>query len=190
MLNERETKLLKMDFELTFFGDRAFHICSEDCYDGDTPCLSPSSVTTDNYCTIYEAILFAENIVKESNYITIEKNRCFPKIHDEEYFIASRIVIKDRLDRVLFNGIVNDQIITWIKPIYDEFSVELINSRISQLEKSASDEAGFDNYSTAQSLRTCASNLALSFIDKHYIPMIDYLVNDHSLLIKFSEKNI
>ena len=178
MINERESQLVKMDFELTFFGERSFHICNEDCYDYNTPCLSSSSVATDNYGTIYEAILFAENIVKESNYITIEKNRRFPRIHDEEYFIASRVVIKDSLDRVLLNGMVNDQIISWIKPIYDDRSIEQINNRISQLKKSASDEAGWGNYSTAQSLRTCAKNLALSFVDKDYIPMIDYLVND------------
>lgn len=142
MLNEREAQLLKIDFEVTFFGERAYHVCIDDCYNYDTPCLRSSSVTTDNHGTIYETILFAENIVKESNYIAIEKNRCFPKIHDEEYFIATRVVIKDRLGRVLLNGMVNDQIISWIKPICDDSSIEQINNRIGQLKKSASDEAG------------------------------------------------
>lgn len=186
MLNKKINSLVKMDFQITFDGLRSFHLCNEECYDdSDKSCLFNSSLQTNNYGTLCETMLFVENLVKNSNFIEVENDRCVPQIHDDEYFVATTVCLKDRLNRIIFSGIIDGKIIHWIKPIYDKISITKLNAQINQLQEEAAFEAGFDNYSTAESLRTHANNLGLALVDNRYVSMVAELINNPNIIIRF-----
>ncbi|MBA2650237.1 MAG: hypothetical protein H0U75_11740 [Legionella sp.] len=176
MLHEKRMDFEEMEFKLIFTGIRSYHQCDDECV-VDMGCLLYSSVVCNKFGTIIDALLFTEETVRQSSYIELEKN-CDKIQHDEEYFIAQQVMIKDRLGRSIINGLIDNQTIHWIKPVLGDVSIEKIHFSMRELREKASFEAGWDNYSAAKKLRGIAEEMSLSLIDSHYFSMLEDLIDD------------